>query len=239
MKKISKEPAVKPPARKAGDKPPPRKSIFLVDDHPVLITGLTELIESEPGLIVCGAAFSAEAALTEIQQLKPDLVITDLTLPGKGGLELIKDLQAVLSGLPVLVMSMHDETLHAERVLRAGARGYLMKESSNEKLIEAIRRVLDGQIYVSDRMNAQIMQSYAGQRPRGSSSPIEKLSDREFQVFQLMGEGKTTGQIAEQLHLSGKTVAVHRGHIKEKLTIESATELVRYAVRWIETQRGA
>lgn len=237
MNKASKKDPAKAAAAKSAPKGPPPKTIFLVDDHPVLITGLTELIESEPGFVVCGAAYSAEAALTEIQQLKPHLVISDLTLPGKGGLELIKDLQVVMPSLPVLVMSMHDETLHAERVLRAGARGYLMKESSNEKLIEAIRRVLEGQIYVSDRMNAQIMQSYAGRRPRGSNSPIEKLSDREFEVFQLMGRGKTTGQIAEQLHVSGKTVAVHRGHIKEKLGIESSTELVRHAVRWVETQQ--
>jgi len=225
-----------PLSLEAGAKVSPTCGIFLLDDHPIMLTGLRELIESEPGLVVCGTARDAESALTEIPRIKPDLLITDLTLPGKSGLELVKDLHVLMPHLPVLVLSMHDELLHGERVLRAGARGYLMKESSNEKLLEAIGKVLSGQVYVSERMNTQIVQAFTGQHPRGSVSPIKKLSDREFEVFQLMGQGKTTAEIATQLHLSGKTVAVHRGHIKEKLGVQSAAELVRFAVRWLESQ---
>src|SRR5438105_14951068 len=134
---------------------------------------------------------------------------------------------------------MHDELLHAERVLRAGARGYIMKEAGGEKLLSAIRQVLGGQVYVSEKLSATMLDAMTGRRPRGSNSPIEKLSDREFEIFQLIGQGKSTRNIAEQLHLSPKTVDVHRGHIKEKLELKDATALVRHAVRWVETQGSA
>ena len=162
--------------------------------------------------------------------------MTDITLPGKSGMELIKDLQVSNPGLPILVVSMHDETMYAERVLRAGARGYIMKESGGENLLVAIRQILAGQVYVSPRISAKILDNLSARKPRGSSSPIEKLSDREFEIFQLIGQGKGTRDIAKQLHLSPKTVEVHRGHIKEKLGLKDATALVHQAIRWFEAE---
>ncbi len=216
---------------------PTRKKILLVDDHPMMRTGVTTLINAERDLTVCCQASQAEEALLEIPQCSPDLVITDMTMPGRGGLEFLKDVKALYPNLPVLVVSMHDEMLHAERALRAGARGYLMKEAGGEKMLEAIRKVLAGQVYVSEKMAAKIVDVFSGRQPRGSHSPIEKLSDREFEVFQLIGQGKSTRDIAKQLNLSPKTVDVHRGHIKEKLALKNATSLIRHAVRWVETQK--
>lgn len=213
-----------------------KSRIFLVDDHPIVITGFTLLLNAQPEIEVCGTAKSAEEAISMVTKAKPDLLITDLTLPGRNGLELIKDVNAILPGLKVFVVSMHDELLYAERALRAGARGYLMKEAGAEKLLAAIRHVLSGQVYVSERMQAKILNTMTGQNPRGAGSPIEKLTDREFEVFRLLGEGRSTKEIADQLHLSHKTVAVHRGHIKEKLGIATAPELVHHAVRWVSAQ---
>jgi DNA-binding NarL/FixJ family response regulator len=159
-----------------------------------------------------------------------------MTMPGRSGVEFIKDVLALQPDLSILVVSMHDELIYAERALRAGARGYIMKEAGGEKLLAAIRHVLNGQVYISERMSAKVLDSMTGRRPRGSTSPIEKLSDREFEIFQLIGQGKSTRDIAKQLHLSPKTVDVHRGHIKEKLELKDATSLVRHAVRWVETQ---
>ncbi|HVU38826.1 MAG TPA: response regulator transcription factor [Opitutales bacterium] len=215
---------------------PRKKRILLVDDHPMLRAGLAALINKQPDLEVCAEAEDAAKALQATLHAVPDLVVTDLTMPGRGGLEFIKDVHAQHSDLPVLVVSMHDETLYAERALRAGARGYLMKEAGGEKLLAAIRHVLSGQVYVSERLSAQLLDSMTSRHPRGSSSPIEKLSDREFQVFQLIGQGRNTREIAQQLHLSPKTVDVHRANIKDKLGLLDATALVRHAVRWVETQ---
>lgn len=217
---------------------PERRRVFLVDDHPMMRDGMGRLIDDEPGLTFCGGAGNAEQALSEIARLRPDLVITDITLPGRSGLDLIKDIKALDPEMPVLVFSMHDEMFYAERALHAGARGYLMKEAGSEKMLEAIHKVLAGEICVSPRIASKILDLFSRQRPRGSSSPIEKLTDREFDVYQLIGQGKTTKEIAGQLHLSHKTVAVHRANIKEKLGIASATELVRHAVRWVEMQDG-
>ena len=160
-------------------------------------------------------------------------------MPGRGGLELIKDVKALHGNLPVLVISMHDELLYAERALRAGARGYLMKEAGGEKMLEAIRKVLAGEVYVSPRMASKILDRLASGESPARTSPIEKLTDREFEVFQLIGQGKSTKDIARQLHLSTKTVDVHRGHIKEKLDLKDATSLVRHAVRWVEAEKTA
>jgi DNA-binding NarL/FixJ family response regulator len=167
---------------------------------------------------------------------KFDLVLTDITMPGRSGLEFIKDLRATEPQLAILVVSMHDEAIYAERVLRAGGRGYIMKEAGGETLLAAIRQVLRNEIYVSPRMSAQILRAFSGRAPRGSHSPIGNLTDREFEVFQLIGAGKSTRDIAAHLHLSSKTVDVHRGHIKEKLDLKDTTALVRHAVRWVETQ---
>lgn len=198
--------------------------------------GVTALIDAEPDLVVCCQANDAAMALSEMARQAPDLVITDLTLPGKGGLELIKDIRAGYPDLPVLVISMHDELMHAERCLRAGARGYLMKEAGGAKMLEAIRKVLTGQVYVSETIAGRILDMMSGAKPRGSSSPIEKLSDREFEIFQLIGQGKNARQIALLLHISPKTVDVHRARIKEKLGLEDATSLVHHAARWVGLQ---
>jgi len=157
-------------------------------------------------------------------------------MPGRSGIEFIKDILAVDPELIILVVSMHDEAVYAERCLRAGARGYIMKESGSENLLIALRRVLDGQTYVSPAMSETILRNLSARKPRGSDSPIQSLSDREFEIFQLVGQGKGTREIAEQLHLSPKTVDVHRSHIREKLALKDITALVRYAVRWLETQ---
>lgn len=196
------------------------------------------LLDSQPDIEVCGTAGSAEEALENVPRAKPDLIITDLTLPGRDGLEFIRDILAIRPGQAVLVVSMHDEVLYAERALRSGARGFLMKEAGSEKMLTAIRHVLGGNVYVSDRMSAKILETLTGSRPRGADSPIQKLSDREFEVFRMFGEGLTTKEIAGRLHLSEKTVAVHRGHIKEKLGIKNATELMHQAVRWVESKRA-
>jgi len=213
-----------------------KKRILIVDDHPMMRQGLAQLIGAEPDMAICGEAENAEQALDAIKPLKPDLVLADISLPGKNGLELIKDFQAIQPDLPVLVISMHDESLYAERVLRAGGRGYIMKQEGGKKLMDAIRQVLEGKIYVSQKMSADILEMFSGRRAGAESSPVEKLTDREFEVFQLIGQGKSTRDIAEQLHLSMKTVDVHRANIKTKLKLKSAVELVRFAVRWVESQ---
>ena len=218
--------------------PAARRRVLLVDDHPMMLAGLAQLIRLQSDLEVCGETGEPAQALRAITKCRPDLLLTDLTMPGRSGTEFIKDVLAAHAGLPILVVSMHDELLHAERVLRAGARGYVMKEAGGEKLLAAIRQVLAGQVYVSEQMSARILDSFSGQRPRGAQSPIEKLSDREFEVFQLIGAGRTTKEIAAQLHLSPKTVDVHRGHIKEKLALKDMTALVHHAVRWTETGTG-
>ena len=215
---------------------PVRKKILLIDDHPFMRMGLAQLINQQPDLVVGGEAGDPAEAARVLDRDLPDLVLTDITMPGRSGLEFIKDLKAARPDLRILVVSMHDELIYAERVLRAGAQGYVMKEAGGEKLLAAIRQVLDGQIYVSSRMSARILESLSGRKPRGSHSPIETLSDREFEVFQMIGQGKITRDIAHQLHLSPKTVDVHRAHLKEKLGLTDATALVRHAVRWVETQ---
>ncbi len=231
MKAKSKSPA-KSPARPE----PPRKRVFLVDDHPMMRDGMSRLIDSEPGLVCCGGAKTAEEALSEIPQCAPDLVITDITLPNRSGLDLIKDLIAMNPRMLVFVYSMHDEMFYAERALRAGARGYLMKEAGSEKMLEAIRNVLAGEISVSPKISAKILSIFSGASSTGASSEVEKLTDREFDVFQLIGQGKSTKEIAHLLHLSHKTVAVHRGNIKDKLGLTSATELTHQAIRWTEAK---
>jgi len=207
---------------------------MLVDDHPMMRAGLAQLINKQADMEVCCEAGSAEEALGELPQCNPNLILTDITMPGRGGVEFIKDVLARQQNLPILVVSMHDEIIYAERVLRAGARGYIMKEAGGEKLLSAIRRVLSGQAYVSEQVSARLLDSLTTRRPRGSSSPIAKLSDREFEVFQLIGQGNSTRAIATRLNLSPKTVDVHRGHIKEKLQLKDANSLIRYAVRWVE-----
>jgi DNA-binding NarL/FixJ family response regulator len=216
--------------------PMPRKKIMLVDDHPMMRAGLAQFINKQRDMETCCELGSAAEAFEGLRKFDPDLVLTDITLPGKSGIELIKDLLVADPELPILVVSMHDETVYAERVLRAGARGYIMKEAGGENLLIAIRHVLSGQVYVSPRISARILDNLSARKPRGSTSPIEKLSDREFEIFQLIGQGKGTRDIARQLHLSPKTVETHRGHLKEKLGLKSATALVHQATRWFEAE---
>ncbi len=212
-----------------------RKQIFVVDDHPVFREGLGVLVGREPDLAVCGEADNAASGLSAIERLKPDLVLADIGLQGKSGLELIKDIRAALPEMAVLVISMHDETLYAERVLRAGGRGYIMKQEGPEKMLQAIRQVLDGQIYLSSKMSIRILDAFSDRRAK-TNSPIARLTDRELEILQLIGRGKDSHAIAELLHLSFKTVDTHRGHIKEKLELKNATELICYAARWVTTQ---
>ena len=213
-----------------------RRRILLVDDHPMTREGLAANFYRQSDLIVCGEASSPAEAISVLPKLKPDLLLTDMTMPGRSGVEFIKDVHAMMPDLPILVLSMHDEMLHAERALRAGARGYLMKDAGAAKVLEVIRLVLSGQSYVSPQVAARLLDAVTGRRPRGSTSPIEKLSDREFEVFRLLGSGKSTKEIAKALSLSPKTVDVHRGRIKEKLHLKDATSLLHHAVRWVETQ---
>ena len=188
---------------------------------------------------VCGQADNAAQALNAIQKSQPDLLLIDITLPGKSGLELIKDVRATNPNLAILVISMHDETLYGERVLRAGGRGYIMKQEGPENMLRAIRQVLNGQIYLSARMSPRILDFLSPRRTRNSGSPIARLTDREFEILQLIGQGKDSHVIAKQLHLSFKTVDAHRGHIKGKLNLKSGMELVCYAARWVETHQLA
>ena len=215
-----------------------QRTVFIVEDHPIFRDGLVNLVNHEPNLTVCGEATNAAQALTDIERLKPDLVLVDIGLPGRSGLELVKDIHAVRRDTAILVISMHDETLYAERVLRAGANGYLMKQEGPEKILQAIRSVLDGQIYLSGQMSARVLDAFSGNRPK-SDSPIARLSDRELEVMQLIGHGMDSHGIAQQLNLSFKTVDAHRGHIKEKLNLRSGVELVCFAARWVEAQQQA
>jgi len=216
-----------------------RCQVMLVDDHPMMRAGLAQLINKQADMEVSCEAGSPAEALGALAKQKADILLADITMPGRSGVEFVKDVLALHADLPILVVSMHDEMIYAERALRAGARGYIMKEAGAERLLAAIRQVLAGRVYVSEKMSMRILDIFSGRKPRGSSSPIERLSDREFEVFQLIGQGKSTREIAEQLHLSPKTVDVHRGHIKEKLNLDSATSLVRQAVRWVETEHPA
>ena len=223
----------------ANDQPTarsPRKKIFVVDDHPIVRQGLAKLLSDEADLVVCGEAENAREGLQAIVKLKPDLAIVDISLSGKTGLELIKDIRVQYPQLPVLVMSMHDEQIYAERALRAGARGYIMKQEGGKILVQAIRQVLSGQVYVSQKIAATVLDRLSSGRAKLARSPVENLSEREFEVFQLIGQGMGTRQIAEQLHVSVKTVEVHRLHIKEKLHLKDGPALMRYAMSWEEAQ---
>jgi DNA-binding NarL/FixJ family response regulator len=205
--------------------------IMLVDDHPVLREGLAKLINQEPGLTICGQYEDAARAFAAIPAVRPDLVIIDLSLKGSSGLELVKNSRASHPKLRILVLSMYDESLYAERVLRAGAAGYIMKQEASEKILGAIRQVLQGGIYLSEKMGSKLMHQLIGGKSQEAGSSLERLSDRELEVFGLIGQGKGTRQIAEHLRLSVKTIESHRAHIKEKLNLKDANELVHTAIR--------
>jgi DNA-binding NarL/FixJ family response regulator len=207
--------------------------VLIVDDHPIVRKGIADLVQQKPDIVVCGDADRVEDALPAIDRLKPDLVIVDLSLKGAGGLELLKDLRIRHPDVPALVLSMHDETLFAERALRAGARGYVMKQEAVNELDSAIRRVLSGKIYLSQAMSDRLLHMVSqGERVR-DRSPMERLSDRELEVFEMIGRGLPMREIARELHLSVKTIETHRAHIKEKLNIGSAVQLVQHATQWV------
>jgi DNA-binding NarL/FixJ family response regulator len=208
-----------------------------VDDHPLVREHLTALLAREPDLAVCGEAADGPAALSLIQQQAPDLVILDISLKRSHGLEFLKDLRQVRPDLPVLVLSMHDETVYAERALRAGALGYITKEEATINVLTAVRRVLSGQVYLSERMAARMMKKLVGGRADELGSPLDILTDRELEVFQMIGRGLGTRQIAEDLRLGVKTVESYRARIKEKLQITDGTQLVQQAVQWVQSAR--
>ena len=221
-------------------KPGRSHKILLVDDHPITRQGLAAMVGNESDLSVCGEAEDVPSALAAIQALRPDLVVADLSLPGRNGLELLKDIAAQHPNVPTLVLSMHDESLYAERAIRAGARGYLMKSAGGRAVMEAIRTILKGQIFVSPAVSSRILEALSHSRPNTGTSegPVRTLSDREFEIFQLIGQGLGTREIAGRLNLSIKTVEAHRARLKEKLGTKDAPALVREAVRWVESQAG-
>jgi DNA-binding NarL/FixJ family response regulator len=216
-----------------------RTRVLIVNSHPITRTGLAHMINDQPDLVLCDEAGNAAKVLDALNTNKPDLVLSELTLPDKSALELIKDIKAMRPELPVLVISMHDESLYAERVLRAGARGYIMKDASGEELMHAIRSVLNGEIYVTKKISSHVLETFSGGTTASSvRSSIEQLSDREFEVFELIGLGLSACKIAQRLSLSAKTVDAHRAKIKRKLHIKSASELISFAARWLTSRGG-
>ncbi|HSY65020.1 MAG TPA: response regulator transcription factor [Terriglobales bacterium] len=216
-----------------------KKTIFVVDDHPIVRQGLALLINRESDLVVCGEAEEMQSALSAIQTVRPDILIVDISLNGPDGLELLKNIRLTSPRLPVLILSMHDESIYAERALRAGADGYIMKQEATEKVLIALRRILSGEIYVSDRIANSMLRHYVRGASASEQSSVSDLTDRELEVFRLIGEGQGTRQIAEALHLSVKTVESYQAHIKEKLSLRSARELVQHAVEWNVREKTA
>lgn len=208
-----------------------KRKIFLVDDHPIVRQGLAQLINNEADLAVVGQGEDAYQSLRAIREAKPDLVLVDISLKDSDGIELLKELKSQSPGLPALVVSMHDESLYAERALRAGANGYVMKQEPPQTLLAAIRAVLGGQVYVSGKMGATLLQRMVGGKKRNGGLPMDRLTDRELEIFRMIGSGKSVKEIADKLFLSVKTVEAHREHIKEKLNFRSSAELLRFAIR--------
>jgi DNA-binding NarL/FixJ family response regulator len=212
--------------------------ILIVDDHPLFREGLRQMIDHEADLKVCGEAPDAESALEAINELKPDLAIVDISLGGSNGIDLIKNIKATHEDFPVLVVSMHDESLYAERALRAGALGYLMKHEPAKSVKLAVRKALKGEIYLSERMSSSMLARVINGKSEPNGSPIESLSDRELEVFQMLGQGKSVRQIAEDLDLSIPTINSFRNRIKDKLHLKSSTEVMLHAVQWLRDEAG-
>jgi DNA-binding NarL/FixJ family response regulator len=219
-------------ARKNAGTKGRKHRVMLVDDHAILREGFAEIINSKPDLQVCGQASTAGRALDGVGRLKPDLVVVDISLQGSSGLELIKTLKAMHPRLPMLVLSMHEESLYAERALRAGALGYVMKREDSKTILEAIRTVVKGELFVSQSVRDQMLREFVDRKAPESWVPMGHLTDRELEVLELIGQGRTTGQIAKQLHISTSTVETHRVHLKEKLHVKNVPELMRVAVEW-------
>lgn len=208
----------------------------MVDDHPITRQGLRALIGQQAGFTVCGESDNAAQAMELAAKLKPDIAIVDIALRSANGIELTKNLKAHSPELLILIVSMHDEELFAERALRAGARGYLMKHEASERVIDALQRIAAGELYTSERVRSRMLARLVNSRGGEVSSPVDSLSDREMEVFQLIGNGYATRQIAERLNLSVKTIDSYREHLKLKLSLESGADLVRYAIQWVRSQ---
>ena len=217
---------------------PEAKRIVIVDDHPLFRKGLQDLIHSEGSFAVCGEASNASEGMEVIRKLNPDLAIVDLSLPGANGIELIKNIRAEFPKVPILVLSMHDESLYALRALRAGAEGYVMKHEAMANVIQAINEVFNGRPYLSPAMAAQVITKFAHHDAEGESDAVERLSDRELEILELIGKGHEVRHIAKLLHLSPKTVETHRAHIKDKLDLKNSREVARFALQWLSA-RGA
>jgi DNA-binding NarL/FixJ family response regulator len=217
---------------------PDVKRIVIVDDHPLFRKGLEQLIHSDGAFAICGEAGNASEAIDVIRKLNPDLAIVDLSLPGANGIELIKNIRAEFSKLPILVLSMHDESLYALRALRAGAEGYVMKHEAMANVIRAIREIFNGRPYLSADMAAQVITKFTHGASEGEADPVDRLSDRELEILELIGKGTEVRQIAKRLHLSPKTVETHRAHIKEKLQLKNAREVARFAVQWVDAREA-
>jgi len=216
-----------------------KSRVFVVDDHPIVRQGLALLINRESDLAVCGEAEDAQSAIQTVATVKPDIMVVDISLNGPDGLDLLKDVRMRFPELPVLILSMHDESIYAERALRAGARGYIMKQEATEKVLVALRRILGHEIYVSERIANRMLQRYIGGPAADRPSSVADLTDRELEVFRLIGEGHSTRQIAEELHISVKTVESYQAHIKEKLSLRTARELVQHAIQWSISEKSA
>ena len=211
-----------------------KNKIFIIDDHPVVRRGLAQLLRQESDFVVCGEADHGQGIAKAIAQFKPDIVILDLTLKDMSGIDVIKELAPRFPNLPILVLSIHDESLYAERALRAGAKGYIMKEEAAEKVVTAVREVLKGEIYVGEKLKSRLLSKALGS-PKAGASPLEILSDREIEVFRLLGQGYSTRRIAERFERSIKTVEIYRANIKQKLGLKDAAELIHCAVRWAQS----
>jgi len=211
--------------------------VLIVDDHPLLRKGVSELIDQERDLIVVGEAEDAFKAINAIEESKPDIALIDISLGDTNGIELLKNIKVHFPKLKLLVLSMHDESVYAYRALRAGASGYIMKQEGTEKVLLALRKVLQGEVYLSERLGNRLLHTLVDGRPSPTASPVESLSDRELEVFSSIGQGHGTRAIAEKLHLSIKTIETHRAHIKDKLKLQNATELVHHAIQWVQSER--
>ncbi|MFA6187199.1 MAG: response regulator transcription factor [Phycisphaerae bacterium] len=223
--------------KKKQDKTNGKKiQVLIVDDHPVIRDGLAAIVNHEQDFNVCGQAEDAYTAQKAIDELKPDIVITDISLKNSDGIELTKNIKARCPGLPVIIFSVHDESIYAERALSAGAKAYLMKDGVSENIIKAIRTVLSGEIYVSDAISKKFLHRIAGDKAGTTKTPIENLSAREFEIFRLIGEGLKASQMAKQLHLSIKTIETYRSRIKEKLNLPNASKLLQYSIKWAKSQ---
>ena len=216
-----------------------KAKVFLVDDHPIVRQGLGLLINREPDLVVCGEAEDAPSAMQRMASAQPDLMVIDISLDGPDGLELLKTIRLKEPILPVLILSMHEESTYAERSLRAGANGYIMKQEATERVLVAIRRILEGKVYLSERLTNKMLEQFVHGAGSSKNNPLTTLSDRELEVYRLIGAGHGTRQIADELHVSVKTVESYQAHIKEKLSLRNARELVQHAIESSLSEKNA